>query len=53
LKDVEHDFKSDVTLDKLHRWITKRDVAWAKQVGVGGLLSLELMPIHLLIEEFI
>jgi hypothetical protein len=33
--------------------VVGRDVAWAKQVGVGGLLSLELTPIHLLVKEFI
>jgi hypothetical protein len=40
-------------MDKLHRWIVERDVAWAKEVGIGGLFSFELMPIHPLVEEFI
>lgn len=39
-------------MDKLHRWIARKDVAWAKQLGVG-LLSLEFMPIHPLVKEFI
>ncbi len=33
-------------MDKLHRWIARKDVAWAKQIGVGGLLGLEFTPIH-------
>jgi len=40
-------------MDKLQKWITSRDVAWAKQIGVGGLRSLKLMPIRLLVKEFI
>lgn len=40
-------------MDKLHRWIVGRDVALAKHVGVGVLLSLELTPICPLIKEFI
>jgi len=32
-------------MDKLHKWIEGRDIAWAKQVRVGCHLSLELMPI--------
>jgi hypothetical protein len=42
-----------IEMDKLQRWIVGRDVAWAKQIGVGGLLSLELMLIRLLVKEFI
>ncbi len=40
-------------MDKLHRWIVGRDVAWEKQVGISGLLSLEFMPICPLVKEFI
>jgi hypothetical protein len=40
-------------MEKLHRWIMGKDVAWAKQVGVGSLLGLEFMPIRPLVKEFI
>jgi len=40
-------------MDKLQRWIVGRDVAWAKQIGIGGLLSLELTPICPLVKNFI
>jgi hypothetical protein len=40
-------------MDKLHKWIVGRDVAWAKHVGIRGLLNLEFTPIHLLVKEFI
>ncbi len=40
-------------MDKLHRWIVGRDVAWAKQIGVGGFFGVELTLIHLLVKEFI
>ncbi len=40
-------------MDKLHRWIARKDVAWAKQIGVGGILSLEFTPIRPLVKEFI
>jgi hypothetical protein len=42
-----------IEMDKLHRWIVGRDVAWAKEVGVGGLHGFELMPIRPLMKEFI
>jgi hypothetical protein len=37
-------------MDKLHRWIDGRDVAWAKYIKIGGLLSLEFMTIRPLIK---
>jgi hypothetical protein len=40
-------------MDKLHRWIVRRGVAWAKQIGVWGVLGLELMSIRPLVKEFI
>ncbi len=42
-----------IEMDKLHRWIISRHVAWAKDVGVGGLHGFEFMPIHPLVKEFI
>jgi hypothetical protein len=42
-----------IKMDKLHKLIARRDVAWAKQIGIGGFLSLELTPIRLLVKEFI
>jgi len=42
-----------IEMDKLHRWIAGRDVACAKEVGIGGLFSFELIPIYLLVKEFI
>ncbi len=42
-----------IEMDKLHRWIARKDIAWAKQVRVGGFFNLELMHIPPLVKEFI
>jgi hypothetical protein len=40
-------------MDKFQRWTTKKDVEWAKQVGVFSLLNIQLSPIELLVKEFL
>lgn len=42
-----------IEMDKFQQWIVRKDAQWANQVGISGLLNMQLMPIKPMVKELL
>jgi GTP-binding protein EngB required for normal cell division len=40
-------------MDKFQQWVVRKDAQWAKQVGIFGLLNIQLTLIKALVKELL